>query len=84
MPWYVERGTRRPADLYGDFARATPLVPFGFGLSYSNHTLSNLRLRNATVPADGTIELTLDVAAAGPAGKLVVQVEHRTAQHNAP
>jgi beta-glucosidase len=74
VPWFLPKATRPASSPYGDFALATPLVPFGFGLSYSNFTLSAVKLSAASVGAAASFNATLDVANAGPAGKCVVQV----------
>jgi beta-glucosidase len=74
VPWFLPRGTRGRQDAYADMATAEPLVPFGFGLSYSNYTLSNAMLSSATVSASETFTVNVTVTGEGPAGLCVVQV----------
>ncbi|KAI1260209.1 glycoside hydrolase family 3 protein [Xylariaceae sp. FL1019] len=38
-----------------------PMYPFGYGLSYSNFTYSNLALSQTTASADDTVTVTVDV-----------------------
>ena len=53
----------------------TPLFPFGHGLSYTEFKLSGLRLSAAQVSADGTLEVSVDVANVGTReGDEVVQL----------
>jgi beta-xylosidase len=42
-----------------------PLWPFGHGLSYSRFELSGLRLSSSTVPVDGEVAISVDVANVG-------------------
>lgn len=85
VPHYLEQKTRPPTSKFADYAPATPLVPFGWGLSYSNFTFSNVQLTasdvpsctstNCTVTADDTFTISLDITNHGRmAGKTVVQV----------
>merc|ERR1712176_784394 len=84
VPWYLEQGTRQPTDPYADYAPATPLVPFGFGLSYSNYTFANVKIDavesltsepTPTVRASDTFNVSLDITNQGKYdGKIVVQV----------
>ena len=82
VPHFLEQKTRSPSSQFADYAPATPLVPFGFGLSYSNYTFSNIALSgpqcggaNCTVTADETFNIELDITNHGSmAGKTVVQV----------
>jgi beta-glucosidase len=41
--------------------QSSPLYRFGYGLSYSRFTYSNLRLSGSTVKAGGTVEVSVDV-----------------------
>ena len=85
VPHYLEMRTRPPTSQFADYAPATPLVPFGWGLSYSNFTFSNVQLSasgvpsctadNCTVTADDSFTIELDITNHGSmAGKTVVQV----------
>eukprot|EP00051_Salpingoeca_urceolata_P004956 m.69158 g.69158 ORF g.69158 m.69158 type:complete len:805 (+) comp13959_c0_seq1:103-2517(+) len=74
VPWYTIAGSRSSRDYYGDQQPATPLIPFGFGLSYSIFSFKNIKLVNTTVVASGTFAVSLDITSKGPAGKCVVQV----------
>ncbi len=52
-----------------------PLYPFGYGLSYTRFEYSNLRLSAAAIPADGRLQVSLDVKNCGSrAGDEVVQL----------
>ena len=84
VPWYLEQRTRPSSVHYADYAPATPLVPFGFGLSYSNYTFSNVNicsgppcktLEVSTVAAADTWNVSLDITNHGTMdGKIVVQI----------
>jgi beta-glucosidase len=53
----------------------TPLYPFGFGLSYTTFTLSNLQLSKTRMKAGESLEATIQVAnTGGVAGDDVVQL----------
>jgi beta-glucosidase len=79
--YYNQLPTGRPADpnnkytsKYLDVA-VSPLYPFGYGLSYSSFTFSNLRVSPATVSANGTVTVQADVTNTGStAGADVVQL----------
>ena len=52
-----------------------PAFPFGYGLSYTKYSYANLTVLTPSVPADGTVEVTVDVTNAGThAGEEVVQL----------
>ena len=52
-----------------------PLYPFGYGLSYASFAYRHLHLDQSTVAADGTLNLSVDVANKGKvAGDEVVQL----------
>jgi beta-glucosidase len=55
-------------------ATAEPLVPFGFGLSYSNFSFSSGKLSSTTVTRTALFNATVTVKGVGPAGACVVQV----------
>lgn len=85
VPHYLEQKTRPPTSNFADYAPATPLVPFGWGLSYSNFTFSNVQLtasdvpsctsNNCTVTPDDAFTISLDITNHGSmTGKTVVQV----------
>jgi len=55
--------------------RSTPLYPFGYGLSYTTFGFSNLQLDQRSIPASGTLHVSVDVENKGTvAGDEVVQL----------
>jgi beta-glucosidase len=44
---------------------ATPLYPFGYGLSYTHFEYSNLRIEPAEIPSGGEARVTLEVKNVG-------------------
>jgi len=80
--YYNHEPTGRPCDpgvkwcsRYRDIASCDPLYEFGYGLSYSKFTLSNLRLSSSTMRLRGKITASVDVAnTSGPKGDEVVQL----------
>lgn len=54
---------------------ATPLYPFGYGLSYTNYEYSNLRVEPAEIHSGGTSQVSVQVKNAGDrAGAEIVQL----------
>jgi beta-glucosidase len=52
-----------------------PLYPFGFGLSYASFTYRNVKVDPETVPANGSLKVSVDVTNTGAmAGDEVVQL----------
>lgn len=52
-----------------------PLYPFGYGLSYTTFSVSDVRLSNQTMPRNGTIDASVTVKNTGSrAGETVVQL----------
>ncbi len=63
-----------PNTRYWDGSSA-PLYPFGYGLSYSNFALSNLKLSNTSLAAGGKLTVNVDVENTGSKdGDEVVQL----------
>ncbi len=57
------------------FGEATPLFPFGYGLSYTSFTVGAPKLSAATIRPDGQVDVKVDVTNTGKrAGDEVVQV----------
>lgn len=70
--FYNHKPSARRGYLFDD---ATPLFPFGFGLSYTTFELSNVRLSDSTIGVDGGTTISVDVTNTGPvAGSEVVQL----------
>ena len=80
--YYNHEPTGRPCDIgakynsrYRDLNSCDPLYPFGFGLSYTTFSVTNLRLSAQRVPANGKLTASVDVANTGArAGDEVVQL----------
>ena len=52
-----------------------PLYPFGYGLSYTTFAYRNLQFGSVNVPANGTVQVSVDVVNSGSvAGDEVVQL----------
>jgi len=68
--WLKDGWGSRYADL-----EPTPLFPFGHGLGYTTFELAGLRLSAREVPADGAVDVAVDVRnTGGRAGTETVQV----------
>jgi beta-glucosidase len=79
--YYNHMNTGRPPDANSRYTSKyldvpwTPLFPFGYGLSYTQFKLSNLRLSSQQIRADGRITVSVDVENTGQrAGDEVVQL----------
>jgi beta-glucosidase len=80
--YYNHEPTGRPCDKgvrwtsrYRDIPSCDPLYPFGYGLSYSKFSVSNLRLSGSSVSSTGKLTASVDVAnTSGPKGDDVVQL----------
>jgi len=80
--YYNHEPTGRPCDVtakynsrYRDLNSCDPLYPFGFGLSYTTLSVSNLQLNKSSVSKNGTVTATVDVTNTGSrTGDDVVQL----------
>ena len=80
--YYNHEPTGRPCDAtskynsrYRDLNTCQPLYQFGYGLSYTTFSVSNLRLSSATVGSNGSVTASVDVTNTGArAGGEVVQL----------
>jgi beta-glucosidase len=79
--YYNHRNTGRPADANNHYTSKyldlpwTPLFPFGYGLSYTTFTYSNLRLSAPRINAGDSLTVSVDVRNTGDrAGDEVVQL----------
>jgi beta-glucosidase len=80
--YYNHEPTGRPCDItakynsrYRDLNSCDPLYSFGYGLSYTTFSVSNLRLSTVSVRRDGRLTATVDVTNTGTrAGDEVVQL----------
>jgi beta-glucosidase len=80
--YYNHEPTGRPCDItskynsrYRDLTTCDPLYSFGYGLSYTTFSFSNLQLSSATMSSKGSIKATVKVTNTGTrAGDEVVQL----------
>ena len=80
--YYNHEPTGRPCDVtfkwnarYRDLPYCDPLYPFGFGLSYTTFSVTNLRLDKQSVKKNGEVTATVDVTNTGArTGDDVVQL----------
>lgn len=82
--YYNHRNIGRPADSANHYTSKyldlpwTPLFPFGYGLSYTTFTYSNLRLSSPTIRAGDSLTVSLEVRNSGDrTGDEVVQLYTR-------
>jgi beta-glucosidase len=80
--YYNHEPTGRPCDVtskynsrYRDLATCDPLYAFGFGLSYTTFSVTNLRLSAPSVSRSGSVTASVDIEnTGGVAGDDVVQL----------
>ncbi len=80
--YYNHEPTGRPCDItskynsrYRDLNTCDPLYSFGYGLSYTTFSFSNLRLSSATMSPRGSVKARVNVTNTGSrAGDEVVQL----------
>src|ERR671923_1301349 len=80
--YYNHEPTGRPCDptqkfnsRYRDIPTCSPLYEFGYGLSYTTFSVTNLQLSSASVSRNGSVRATVDVTNTGSkAGDEVVQL----------
>jgi len=80
--YYNHEPTGRPCDItskynsrYRDLTTCDPLYSFGYGLSYTTFSVSNLQLSSATMSSKGSVKATVNVTNTGTrAGDEVVQL----------
>ena len=79
--FYNHRNTGRPFEAENKYTSKyldipnTPLYPFGYGLSYTNFRLQNLRLSAKQIRPDGSLNVMIDVENTGKkTGDEVVQL----------
>ena len=80
--YYNHEPTGRPCDAtskynsrYRDLNTCDPLYSFGYGLSYTTFSISNLELSSTTMPSSGSVKASVDVTNTGSrTGDEVVQL----------
>jgi len=72
--YYAHKNTGRPYGNSGDFEKFksnyldvsnSPLYPFGYGLSYTTFTYSDIRLDRNTLDEKGTLRASIDISNTG-------------------
>ena len=79
--YYAHKNTGRPADPSNKYTskyldnQVTPLFPFGYGLSYTQFRLTNLRLSAQSIKSNGSISVSVDMENVGKrTGDQVIQL----------
>ncbi len=79
--YYAHKNTGRPPDPNNKYTSkyldvpVTPLYPFGYGLSYTQFKLSDLRLSAQTIAPNGSVTVSVEIENTGKrAGDEVVQL----------
>lgn len=76
--YYNHKNTGRPLFKKYNDMDDEPLFPFGFGLSYSTFTYSNLKLSTPSITPEESLKLRIDIENTSDAdGKEIVQVYYR-------
>ncbi|MBN2850368.1 MAG: glycoside hydrolase family 3 C-terminal domain-containing protein, partial [Erysipelotrichaceae bacterium] len=76
--YYNHKNTGRPLFKKYNDMDDEPLFPFGFGLSYSTFTYSNLKLSTPSITPDESLNLRIDIENPSDVdGKEIVQVYYR-------
>jgi len=79
LPFFDRKATKITYDLWHGYRKlerdgAAPAFPFGFGLSYTSFQISDLRLEQAEIAADGILKVSVQITNTGSmAGDEVVQ-----------
>ena len=68
---------------YVDHDGDTPRFPFGYGLSYTTFSYSNLRLSSTVLDPNGSVTVTADVTNSGSIGGDEIAELYVTAEHSA-
>ncbi|MDR6733160.1 beta-glucosidase BglX [Sphingobacterium sp. 2149] len=72
--YYAHKNTGRPYGNSGDFEKFksnyldvsnSPLYPFGYGLSYTTFTYSDIRLDRTKIDEKGTLQASIDISNTG-------------------
>lgn len=67
----------KPSQYFHPYAvtPSTPLYPFGYGLSYTTYSYSDIWLDRTEIPADGTVKVSVEIRNTGNiAGDEIVQM----------